>query len=124
MTCSRRLWMLPLLAVAIHLYAGEQQRLSPHDAFQLAAVLSTAVLNPRCLAESAWAASPLDDAQNIQDISTPFLAISMTPGISSYLSDPKTVCTVFAPDNDVSDRMACLRQVWAYIRADQQLQIL
>jgi len=62
--------MLPLLVLALHLSAG-----------------------------SASAATALDDAAKIQDVSTAFMAITMTPDISDYLSDPKTVCTVFPPDN-------------------------
>jgi hypothetical protein len=49
----------------------------------------------------ANAVTALDEGGKIKEISSGFAMLSMTPGINEYLADPKTVCTLFIPDNKV-----------------------
>ena len=63
---------------------------------------------------TAQAPTPLGEAAKVPDISMALMMIKATPGTSTYLDDPNTVCTAFAPDNQVCGgirRLHCLETV-------------
>lgn len=66
-----------------------------------------------CLLVAISQAAPPGAAPNVMALQDPDISMSLRavkhndPGLSAYLSDPKSVCTFFVPDNKV--HTSCLR---------------